>query len=132
MRLRLLPLLLALAVALGAASALAPPAGAQPVEDDVTTTSLVIDNREMGNIIQKPNAGKPAEDPGDPGGWLQVTLFFLIVGVVVLLVVGVAWRSKVLREQRRAAGLDPVDVAKRTGEGVRQPPSHPPTPVDWS
>jgi len=132
-RRRLLPLLLAATVALGGTVALAPSAGAQSSDDGgATTTSLVIDNRELGNIIQKPNAGKPAEDPGDPGGWLQVSLFFLIIGVVVLLVVGVAWRSKVLRERRKAAGLDPVDVAKRTGEGVRHQPDHPPTPVDWS
>ena len=132
-RRRLLPLLLSLTVVLGTAVALAPAAGAQSSDDGgATTTSLVIDNRELGNIITKPNAGKPAEDPGDPGGWLQVSLFFLIMGVVVLLVVGVAWRSKVLRERRKAAGLDPVDVAKRTGEGVRHQPDHPPTPVDWT
>jgi hypothetical protein len=118
---------------MGAGMSVAPAAGAQTSgEDDVTTTSQVIDNRELGNIIQKPNAGKPAEDPGDPGGWLQVSLFFLICTVIVLLVVGVTWRSKVLRERRKAAGLDPVDVAKRTGEGVRHSPDHPPTPVDWS
>ncbi len=132
-RRRLLLLLLAVTAALGVGTALAPAAGAQPADDGgATTTSVVIDNRELGNIIQKPNAGKPAEDPGDPGGWLQVSLFFLILGVVVLLALGVARRSRTLRERRKAAGLDPVDVARRTGEGVRHQPDHPPTPVDWS
>ena len=126
---RIVALCLALAMLLGVVVSVAAQAGAQTsAEGDTTTTSLVIDNRELGNIIQKPNAGKPAEDPGDPGGWLQISLFF----VIVLLVLGVARRSKVLRERRKAAGLDPVDVAKRTGEGVRHEPDHPPTPVDWS
>jgi hypothetical protein len=124
---------LVLMMTLGVLVSVAVQAGAQTSgEGDVTTTSVVIDNRELGNIVQKPNAGKPAEDPGDPGGWLQVSLFFLICGVIVLLVLGVAWRSRLLRERRTAAGLDPVDVAKRTGEGVRHEPDHPPTPVDWS
>ena len=130
---RIVALCLALTMLLGVVVTVAAQAGAQTsAEGDTTTTSLVIDNRELGNIIQKPNAGKPAEDPGDPGGWLQISLFFLICGVIVLLVRGVDWRSKVLRERRKAAGLDPVDVAKRTGEGVRHEPDHPPTPVDWS
>lgn len=130
---RIVALCLALTMLLGVVVSVASEAGAQTSgEDDVTTTSLVIDNRELGSIIQKPNAGKPAEDPGDPGGWLQISLFFLICAVIVLLVLGVAWRSKVLRERRKAAGLDPVDVAKRSGEGVRHEPDHPPTPVDWS
>ena len=124
---------LVLMMTLGVLVSVAVQAGAQTSgEGDVTTTSVVIDNRELGNIVQKPNAGKPAEDPGDPGGWLQVSLFFLICGVIVLLVLGVAWRSRILRERRKAAGLDQVDVAKRTGEGVRHEPDHPPTPVDWS
>lgn len=130
---RIVALCLALTMLLGVVVSVASEAGAQTSgEGDVTTTSLVIDNRELGSIIQKPNAGKPAEDPGDPGGWLQISLFFLICAVIVLLVLGVAWRSKVLRERRKAAGLDPVDVAKRSGEGVRHEPDHPPTPVDWS
>jgi len=130
---RIVALCLALTMLLGVVVSVASQAGAQTSgEGDVTTTSLVIDNRELGSIIQKPNAGKPAEDPGDPGGWLQISLFFLICAVIVLLVLGVAWRSKVLRERRKAAGMDPVDVAKRSGEGVRHEPDHPPTPVDWS
>ncbi|MFM7069068.1 MAG: hypothetical protein ACKOYM_06360 [Actinomycetes bacterium] len=94
------------------------------------TSSTVIDNRELGRIIQRPNAGKPPEQPGDPGGWLQVSLFFLICGVIVLIVLFVWWRSKLLRQRRAEAGLDPVDVAKRAGRGVRQAPNHPPTPAD--
>ena len=125
---------LVLTMTLGVLVSVAVRAGAQTSDggSGATTTSVVIDNRELGRIIQRPNAGKPAENPGDPGGWLQVSLFFLICGVIVLLVLGVAWRSKVLRQRRKAAGLDPVDVAKRTGEGVRHEPDHPPTPVDWS
>ena len=124
---------LVLTMTLGVFITVAVRAGAQTSDGSgATTTSVVVDNRELGRIIQRPNAGKPPESAGDPGGWLQVSLFFLICGVIVLLVLGVAWRSRVLRERRKAAGLDPVDVAKRTGEGVRHEPDHPPTPVDWS
>lgn len=112
---------------------LAPTAGAATSQDlppEAPTTSQVIDNRDLGEIIQKPNAGKPAESPGDPGGWLQVSLFFLICGVVILMSLYVWRRSDKLRAERKAAGLDPVDLAQRTGEGVRHEPTQPPTPVD--
>ena len=114
-------------------------AGAQPADpapdptvtiEDVTTTSTVIDNRELGRIIQRPNAGKAPETPGDPGGWLQVSLFFLICAVVVVMAIGVWWRSRVLRDRRGAAGLDPVAMARARGEGTRRPPTGPPTLVD--
>ena len=136
--------LLALVLVVPAICALGAPAGAQPggpaptpgapsptvTIPDETTTTAVIDNRELGRIIQRPNAGKAPESPGDPGGWLQVSLFFLICAIVVLMVLGVAWRSKRLRQRREAAGQDPVSLARARGEGTRRPPTGPPTPVD--
>lgn len=95
----------------------ASPASAQP---GATTSTLPVDNREFGEIIPKPNAGKAPETPGDPGGWLQVSLFFLICAVVLLIVGIVWWQSKKARDQRAAAGLDPVSVARARGEGVRR------------
>lgn len=93
------------------------PAGAQP---GATTSTLPVDGRTFGDIIPEPNSGRPPETPGDPGGWLQVSLFFLLcitVGLIVLFV----WRqSRTARARRKAAGQDPVDVARARGEGTRK------------
>ncbi len=97
---------------------LAPSAGAQP---GATTTTDPVDNRRFGDIIPKPNSGKAPETAGDPGGWLQVSLFFLICAAVIVIVLAVWRQSRRARERRAAAGLDPVELAKRRGEGVRQP-----------
>ena len=111
-------LLLAAALGLGALASLAPPASAQA---GATTTTDPVDDRRLGDIIPEPNTGRAPETPGDPGGWLQVSLFFLICAAVIAIVL-VVWRqSRRARERRAEAGLDPVEVAKRRGEGVRQP-----------
>ena len=117
-RVGLIALLSACILALGASPMLAPSAGAQA---GATTTTDPIDNRRFGDIIPKPNSGKAPETAGDPGGWLQVSLFFLICAAVVAIVFAVWWQSRKARERRAAAGLDPVELAKRRGEGVRQP-----------
>lgn len=124
--------LLVVLTAVAAPTAWAQPPAPSPTVtiQEETTTSTVIDNRELGRIIQRPNAGKAPESPGDPGGWLQVSLFFLICAIVVLMALGVWWRSRRLRERRGAAGMDPVSVARARGEGTRRPPTGPPTPVD--
>jgi hypothetical protein len=94
---------------------------AQSDDTVVTTSTLPTDNRELGNSLPKPNQGMEPQDPGDPGGWLQQSLFFLIcAGVVVIALL--VWRSSSRARQRRsAAGLDPVSIARSTGEGVRAP-----------
>lgn len=72
-----------------------------------------------GNIVVRPDCGREPVDPGDPGGWLQVSLFFLVCGVV-LAIVGMLWRrSRRLREERARSGRDPLTVARRRGRGVR-------------
>ena len=110
--------MVALVAAFGALGSAAPVA-AQPGE---TTSTLPTDNREMGNILPKPNRGMEPQDAGDPGGWLQTSLFFLICGAIVVIVGLVWWSSRRARARREAAGLDPVSLARRTGVGVRAAP----------
>lgn len=101
------------------------PAGAQAAtaaaEPGDTTTTLPRDNRDLGNSITKPNKGADPTSPGDPGGWLQVSLFYLICGSIVAMA-GLVWfRSRRARQRREAAGLDPVTLARARGEGTRAP-----------
>jgi hypothetical protein len=106
--------------------ALASPSAAQsedPAGSDetvVTTSTLPTDNRNLGEMIPRPFTGMEPQDPGDPGGWLQVSLFFLLVLAVVGISTGVWWTSRRARQRRDAAGFDPVELAKRRGEGVRR------------
>jgi hypothetical protein len=72
-----------------------------------------------GNIVRPPYCGQEPESRDDPGGWLQVTLFFMVCAVVVGMVAFVWWRSRVARRERAEAGLDPVSVARRSGQGLR-------------
>ena len=95
----------------------------QPVaaEPGDTTTSLPEDNRLLGNSIQRPNMGMKPLSPTDPGGWLQVSLCFLICGAIILIACAVWYSSKKKRSKRADAGLDPVSLARATGKGVRAP-----------
>jgi hypothetical protein len=95
----------------------------QPVaaEPGDTTTSLPEDNRLLGNSIQRPNMGMKPLSPTDPGGWLQVSLFFLICGGIILIAFAVWYSSKKKRARRAEAGLDPVSLARAKGKGVRAP-----------
>jgi hypothetical protein len=103
------------------ATAAAPASAASPAEPGDTTTTLPRDNRELGNSLPKPNKGADPADAGDPGGWLQVSLFYLICGGMVVIA-GLAWfSSRRARARRTAAGLDPVTLARATGKGVRAP-----------
>lgn len=96
-------------------------AAAQSDDPTVQTTStLPTDNRELGNSLTRPNQGMEPQDAGDPGGWLQQSLFFLICGAIVVIGL-LVWRSsRRATERRAAAGLDPVSLARARGEGVRR------------
>lgn len=94
---------------------------AAPAEVGDTTTTLPEDRRVFGKSLPRPNEGMEPQDPGDPGGWLQSSLFFIVCGAVILLALGVSYQSRRIRERRKAAGRDPVDVARARGEGVRAP-----------
>lgn len=104
-------------------------AGAQDATDSpdqqATTTVVVGDvgpasDCSPGHIVRRPDCGIPPQSPTDPGGWLQVSLFYLICFAVVAILGGVWWRSRKLRDQRRAAGLDPLTLAKAKGQGTRR------------
>jgi hypothetical protein len=90
-----------------------------------TTSTLPTDYRELGNSLTRPNQGMEPQDAGDPGGWLQQSLFFLICGGIVVIAL-LVWRSSNrARAARTAAGQDPVTLARARGEGVRHtPPDH--------
>ncbi|HXH56636.1 hypothetical protein [Iamia sp.] len=47
---------------------------------------------ERPGIIPRPGEGQAPSDPGDPGGWAQVTLFGLIV-VAIAVIIGLVVRS---------------------------------------
>lgn len=113
-----------LALAGVTAAVFAPLSAAQP---GATTSTLPTDNRQMGEIIPRPYTGMEPQDPGDPGGWLQVSLFFLLCAAVFGMCVAVWWISRRARQRRDAAGFDPVELARQRGEGVRRPPSAGPT-----
>ena len=70
--------------------------------------------------MRKPNCGIPPQSPTDPGGWLQLSLFYLICAAVVGMVGFVWWRSRVARNERRAAGLDPLTLARERGQDSGQ------------
>lgn len=109
---------LALTAVLGTVSAWAAPAvGAQA---GVTTTTLPVDNRTFGDIIPEPNSGRAPEAAGDPGGWLQVSLFFLICAAIVAIVGVVWWKSRRARARLAAAGQDRESLARASGKGLRQ------------
>ena len=90
-----------------------------------TTSTLPTDNRELGNSLPKPNQGMEPQDAGDPGGWLQQSLFFVICAAIVVIGL-LVWRSShAARASREAAGADPVSLARARGEGVRRSGSDP-------
>lgn len=121
----LLALALAAGLLLGLAAAAAP-AGAQDgvggsSGDPATTTTLPsAPECGPGNIVRFPNCGKEPASATDPGGWLQVSLFYLICVAVVGIVGFVWWRSRVARRERAASGQDPLTLAKARGQGVRR------------
>ncbi|HTN99547.1 MAG TPA: hypothetical protein VL068_02630 [Microthrixaceae bacterium] len=108
----------------GLAVGLAEPAGAATsvqAKPGDTTTTLPEDHRVFGDSVTRPNQGMEPQDAGDPGGWLQSSLFFIICGAVIVMCCIVWYQSRNAREKRQAAGLDPVSVAKSSGKGVRAP-----------
>lgn len=124
-------LVLAVAVAAAATLLLAGTAGAQESTDSTdstsqqATTTVVgdvgpVSDCSPGHIVRRPDCGIAPESATDPGGWLQVSLFYLISGSVVVILAGVWWRSRTLRNRRRAAGLDPLTLAKASGQGLRR------------
>jgi hypothetical protein len=73
----------------------AAPATAQEPPPTAPTTTLV-EGGDLPGVIPRPNQGREPQQPGDPGGWLQLTLagiVVLAVGLVFTIVVRSAART---------------------------------------
>ncbi len=69
--------------------------------DTTPTTQVETDGPSpAGNILPRPGSGQAPESAGDPGGWLQYTVFGLIIGGVALIALLVARESKKARAAR--------------------------------
>lgn len=109
------------------------PVGAQSGDDTVQTTStLPTDRRQLGDMIPKPNTGMEPQSPGDPGGWLQVSLFFIICAAIIVIATAIWWTSRRARQRRAEAGQDPVSLARARGEGLRPTAARPTASRDAS
>lgn len=115
-------LLVALSFVMAAGAVLAVPSVAGAQDAPTTTVAEVgpVSDCSPGHIVRRPDCGIPPESPTDPGGWIQVSLFYLICAAVVGIVAFVWWRSRVARNERRAAGRDPLTLARASGQGVRR------------
>lgn len=100
----------------GSGSSNSPAATTTVAEPDVGPTSEC----SPGHIVRRPDCGVAPTSPTDPGGWLQVSMFYLICAAVLGIIGLVWWRSRIARDRRRAAGLDPVALARASGQGVRR------------
>ena len=89
-----------------------------------TTSTLPTDYRELGNSLTRPNQGMEPQDAGDPGGWLQQSLFFLICGGIVVIAL-LVWRSS--NRARPHAPLPARTPSRSLGPGVRACVTHPRT-----
>ncbi|MFN0092225.1 MAG: hypothetical protein ACKVWR_18450 [Acidimicrobiales bacterium] len=74
------------------------PAGAQGAGAGDSSTTLP----DRPRSIPRPNSGQAPEAAGDRGGWLQVSLFWLMCAALVLLAL-LAWRDSVRKRARRTA-----------------------------
>ncbi|UDY34609.1 hypothetical protein [Dermatobacter hominis] len=116
-------LLVALSLVMAAGAVLAVPSVAVAQDGGPTTTVAEVgpvSDCSPGHIVRRPDCGIAPDSPTDPGGWIQVSLFYLICVAVVGIVAFVWWRSRVARNERRAAGLDPLTLARARGQGMRR------------
>jgi hypothetical protein len=54
------------------------PAAAQE-QDPAGNTTTLVEGQDLPGVIPRPNQGRAPQQPGDPGGWLQLTLAALVV-----------------------------------------------------
>ena len=105
--------------------ALAGTAGAQDDPGITTTTQPLSGGSDLGHIISRPNSGAAPQTPGDPGGWMQVWLFWVVCIALVGMSLYVWRRSRKARAELKAEGHDRVTVARAHahGRGPRTPRS---------
>jgi hypothetical protein len=105
------------------AGLLAGPAGAQDDPGITTTTQPLTGGGDLGHIVKRPNSGVAPRTPGDPGGWMQVWLFWLICAALIGMTLLVWYRSHRARAALKAGGHDRVTIARARahGRGPRTP-----------
>ena len=94
----------ALTAAPASATATAAPPGvlaAQTTVPPTTTTAGDDGPSPVPRIIPLPNSGEAPRDAGDRGGWLQVSLFWFLLGALALIAL-LIWRDG-YRKKRKAA-----------------------------
>jgi hypothetical protein len=118
--------------AVAGAARLAPPATARPVpglevaapvagrlaaaqQPPAPTTSIAPDETlvPIPRIIPLPNSGHKPADAGDPGGFLQVSLFFFICGAIVLICGLIYLDARRKKRRREAATSTSATAAPR-------------------
>ncbi len=65
------------------------PAAAQEPAPTAPSTTL-IEGGDLPGVIPRPNQGREPQQPGDPGGWLQLTLAGIVVVAVTVIFTVVA------------------------------------------
>lgn len=104
---------------------------ADSVADDTPTTDQVTDSTtgwrlendpsECINSNPRPNCGYKPQDAGERGGWLQITLFFVLMGalgvIFTVIIRNVVRRDRAIAE-RMQSGPQPDSSG---GESPRQP-----------
>jgi hypothetical protein len=85
-----------------------PPAAegiAQDQQEPAPTVSAVMtslaEGEELPGVIPRPNQGREPRHPGDPGGWLQLTLAaIVVVAVATIFTVVARSASRTTRSKR--------------------------------
>ncbi len=72
----------------------------QPTPTSSVPTTLPQLSDGAGRIVQRPESGRPAEGPGDPGGWMQSLLFLLILSAVATIGF-LVWRDSSKKRRSR-------------------------------
>jgi hypothetical protein len=83
------------------------PAGAQSPPSSASTTTLPEPAPGVpGQIIPEPGSGEEPEDPGDRGGWLQLTVLGLVLGGLGVIVGFVVRDARRRRDRGAAPGAE--------------------------
>jgi hypothetical protein len=89
----------------------------------ISPTTTIEDDGNPNSVIPLPNSGRAPQQPGDRGGWMQITLFFLVIAAmgVIFILIGVS-TTKRTRRKKREAGLVTTRRVRRPRLFDRSPP----------
>ena len=91
------------------------------VTDSTTGWRLENDPSECINSNPRPNCGYKPQDAGERGGWLQITLFFVLMGALGVIFT-VIIRNVVRRDRAIAERMESAARSDRSDdESPRQP-----------